>query len=184
MAKKTAPKTKGRQTGPKGKRKPSPPANRPGRPTLYTDEIAEAICQGIADGKSLRTVCEDENLPSRETVRRWLRDNESFRGQYARAREEQADYYADDIVEIADTESDPQKARVRIDARKWTASKLKPKKYGDRVAVTGPGGGPIQTFDLSKLKDLTDEELDAAERIHAKLAALGGDPGGEEAAGD
>jgi hypothetical protein len=49
---------------------------------------------------------------------------------------------------------------------------------------SGPNGTPIQTFDLSKLKDLTDEELDAAERIHAKLAALGGNPGGEEAAGD
>jgi len=54
---------------------------------------------------------------------------------YARAREDQADWHADEIVAIADTETDAAKARNRIDARKWKAAKLKPKVYGDRVNV-------------------------------------------------
>lgn len=103
------------------------------RPSSFSEEIADDICQRIADGKSLRSICSHEGMPSRESVRRWLADNENFRGQYARAREEQADYYADEIIEIADLAEDPQKARVQIDARKWKASKMAPKKYGDKV---------------------------------------------------
>ena len=67
------------------------------------------------------------------TVMRWLEAKPEFRDQYARARERQAHHYAAEIVEIADTEEDPAKARVRIDARKWVASKLLPKAYGERV---------------------------------------------------
>jgi hypothetical protein len=76
-------------------------------------------------------------MPDRETVRRWRRENEEFRGQYARARVDQADSLAEEIVAIADTEKDPAKARVRIDARKWYASKLNPKTYGDKLELGG-----------------------------------------------
>ncbi len=64
---------------------------------------------------------------------------------YARAREEQADFYADEIITIADTEPDAAIARVRIDARKWTASKLRPKVYGDRVQHGGDSDNPLHT---------------------------------------
>lgn len=72
---------------------------------------------------------------------RWLHDEDrqDFRDQYARAREDQADTYADQMVEIADTEDDPQRARVRIDARKWVSSKLRPKRYGDRLDLNHGG---------------------------------------------
>jgi len=152
-----------------------------GRPSDYTDALAVMICQHIADGLSLRAIAEVEGMPSKETVRRWLRDNPAFRAQYAVARDEQADVFAEEIVDIADTESDSQKARVRIDARKWVASKLKPKKYGDKVALVGggPGDAPIR-MDLS---GLSDEELEALERIRSKLADAGGDQGGEASAG-
>ncbi len=104
-----------------------------GRPSIYTAELADKICQQIAEGRSLQQIQRDEGMPGMTTVMRWLGDKEDFRSQYASAREKQADHYAAEIVEIADTEEDPQKARVRIDARKWVASKLKPKAYGDRV---------------------------------------------------
>ena len=56
-----------------------------------------------------------------------------------------------------------QRSRLRVDTRKWAAGKLAPKRYGDKLQHTGDGGGPIRVRpDLSKL---TDEELDALERI-------------------
>jgi hypothetical protein len=134
-----------------------------GRPAKYTDELAKTICTRLAEGESLRTICLDEEIPSRETVRKWLVDSPSFLAQYARAREEQADFYAEEIVEISDdgrrdyttTEDGREvvdhdhiaRARLRVDARKWYASKLAPKKYGDKVTAehSGPGGGPIET---------------------------------------
>jgi hypothetical protein len=111
----------------------------------YSDELANEICAWIADGKSLRAFCRQPKTPDVVNVYRWLAKNEEFRDQYARAREDQADSHADQIIEIADTEEDPNKARIRIDARKWVASKLKPKKYGDKLGLSGDGdGAPIQ----------------------------------------
>lgn len=101
----------------------------------YTQEIADKICNHLSEGNSLRSISQIEGMPSVEAVRLWLRTNEDFLAQYMRAREEQADHYADEIIGISDTEEDPQKARVRIDARKWVASKLKPKKYGDKMDI-------------------------------------------------
>lgn len=135
-----------------------------GRPSEFTQEKADAICERIADGESLRSICKDEGMPSRMTVFRWLADPErvAFRDQYARAREEQAEFYAESIIEIADekeveatyqgedvrldlSSSAIARNRLRVDARKWYASKLAPKKYGDFKAVelTGANGGPV-----------------------------------------
>lgn len=114
-----------------------------GRPSKMSQDLIDSICDMLADGKSLRYIALKEEMPDLRTLRRWLRDNESFRLQYARAREEQADYYADLIMEIgADTlegRYDAQAARVASDNIKWIASKLKPKKYGDKVDLTTNG---------------------------------------------
>jgi hypothetical protein len=116
-----------------------------GRQSEYTEDRATDICTWIAQGKSLRAYCQQENTPDIATVYRWLAAHESFRDQYARAREDQADSLADEITFIADTEDDANKARVRIDARTWVASKLKPKKYGDKLGISGDGdGAPIE----------------------------------------
>ena len=106
-----------------------------GRPSIYSRDLAAKICERIAQGLSLRQVCDTAGMPAKTTVMRWLADDRrsAFRDQYARAREAQADTFADEIVEIADTEDDAKKARNRIDARKWVASKLRPKVYGDRT---------------------------------------------------
>jgi len=123
-----------------------------GRPTKFNKRTANSICKLIAKGKSLKAACEEKNMPHKDTVLRWLRVNEEFRSQYTRARNDQADHFADEIVEIADTETDWGKARVRIDARKWVAGKQRPKKYGDKVQLTGGDGeGPIEVKEQVKV---------------------------------
>jgi len=101
-------------------------------------------------------------MPAISTVMLWLTqdDKQSFSEQYAHAREAAADALADDIQDISDgvlkKKYDPQAARVAMDGKKWIASKLKPKKYGDKLDVTG------DTTVTHKFKDLDDEQLDAA----------------------
>ncbi len=161
-----------------------------GRPSSYTDALAVKICRRIAEGESLRKVCLDSDMPDKMTVLRWLANFEEkaeFRAQYARAREMQADALFDEALEIADDASGDwtttedgkkvldhehvQRSRLRVDTRKWAAGKLAPKRYGDKIQHTGDGGGPIRVRpDLSKL---TDEELDALERILGRVTQSG-----------
>lgn len=104
------------------------------RPSEYCKDKAADICARLAEGQSLRSICALENMPDVKTVYRWMGANEEFRQQYALAREDQADTLADEIIDISDDQTeDPQSRRVRIDTRKWVASKLKPKKYGDKT---------------------------------------------------
>ncbi|WP_273727486.1 terminase small subunit protein [Brucella gallinifaecis] len=130
---------------------------------VFSQEMAEAICERIADGDSLRTICAEEGFPARSTVFKWLSQNSAFADQYAHAREAQADAIFDDILEIADDGQNDwmekhgrdgeaigwqengealRRSQLRIDARKWMAGKLRPKKYGDRtqMQLTGPEG--------------------------------------------
>ena len=122
------------------------PAKHPGgRPTTYTPEKGDAICEWMAEGRSLKKFCEQENSPTLSTVYRWLRMHPEFSENYARAQANRADTHADEILDIADnSDIDPQQARLMVDTRKWIASKLKSKNYGDRVQHTGPDDGPIQ----------------------------------------
>jgi hypothetical protein len=125
---------------------------------MFSQEKADAICERLADGESLRTICSEEGMPSKTTVFRWLADNEQFRDQYARAREAQADAIFDDILSIADDGRNDwmvrkfgdderwvengealRRSALRIDARKWMAGKLRPKKYGDKLDVEHSG---------------------------------------------
>lgn len=106
-----------------------------GRPSAFSEEVAGTICMEIMAGKSLRTICAMEGMPSTSTVYAWLGQYPEFQDMYAHAREIQADVLADEILEIADSEIDTNRARVMIDARKWLAGKLRPKKYGDRVEL-------------------------------------------------
>lgn len=121
------------------------------RPSDYTPEIAAEICERLAGGVSLRAICAAEDMPSDRSVYRWLEANEEFRQQYARAREVQADTLADEILDISNTtvigvktktgkdgveitEGDMiEHRRLQVDARKWLAGKLAPKKYGDKT---------------------------------------------------
>lgn len=135
-----------------------------GRPSIYTQELADKICLGLMEGKSLRSVCTADDMPDRASVYNWLQKNQDFFGQYTRAREVQAEHYADEINDIADDGSNDymmvmrgaqevevinheniQRSRLRVDSRKWIVSKLLPKKYGDKVQteISGPEGAPL-----------------------------------------
>ena len=130
------------------------------RPSKYTKAIANKICQHIASGKSLRSYCKIKGNPSMSMVMRWLFDEDKteFREQYAHAREAQAEVWADEIIDIADEcekDADPDgkinheninRSRLRVDSRKWVASKLLSKKYGDKIAHQhgSETGGPVE----------------------------------------
>lgn len=122
------------------------------RPSDYTQELADRICEELSEGVSLRTVCLADDMPSARTVFRWLRTNEQFCQQYARAKEESADAMAEELLDISDESvkdaygADPkassavvQAQKLRVDTRKWLMSKMKPKKYQDKLDVTSDG---------------------------------------------
>src|SRR5450830_1331321 len=148
-----------------------------GRPTIFSQALADQICARLIEGESLRAICLDESMPSLSAVFGWLAKGErqDFAQQYARARELQAEKLFDEIIAIADdgqndTYTDPEsgavrvdhdviaRSKLRVDARKWAAAKL---------AVGGAEDlGPIQTR-----RSLTDAER--ALRLHCLLAKAG-----------
>lgn len=126
--------------------------------TTYSTDLAAQFCAALADGGTIRKVCKKEGMPSKATVFRWLRDHPEFARMYEIATDERADTLVDEIVEIADnckTDADSiRKAKLRIYARVEQAQKMKPKKYGAKVQLTGDGGGPIAstaTLDVTGL---------------------------------
>jgi len=152
------------------------------RPLEFNEAVADAICERLADGESLRSICSDSEMPAKSTVFKWLGLVPAFADQYARARETQADSLADDIVDIADNKAlEPNDKRVRIDARKWLAGKLRPKAYGDKVALVGGDktDAPIRQSHSFDLTTASDEELEVIERFITRRAAdAGRDQGG------
>jgi hypothetical protein len=109
-----------------------------GRPTEYTQKVADRICEQIAQGYSLRGIVSfDPHVPGRATVHRWLRENPEFRDQYAQAQERRADAYFDMALEVACYEPDVQRARLIVDTLKWSAGRLSPKRYGRHVPSEG-----------------------------------------------
>ena len=122
-----------------------------GRPSLFTPALAKRICERLAEGETLRSICRDDDMPSAPTVCRWALE-EPFAEQYARAREIGYTLMADGLLEIADDTSDDtivtegtkrpnsewiNRSRLRVDTRKWLLSKCLPKIYGDKLALEG-----------------------------------------------
>jgi len=106
-------------------------------------EIAQRVCDAIEDSsKGLQRICKaEENFPSSRQFHRWLVESEELRQRYARAKNMQADLLVEQVIEIADDEKrDPNCRRISIDARKWTAGKLTPEKYGDKIELDHKGG--------------------------------------------
>lgn len=135
----------------------------------YDQDIADEICALIVDGHTIRDICAREGMPCVKIFFRWLRENEdTFGKQYARAKEEQAEIMVQEMNQIADDARNDwmdretkngtirvldhehvQRSKLRIDTRKWLASKLKPKKYGDRIIHAGDPEAPVTTQDLT-----------------------------------
>jgi hypothetical protein len=153
------------ETDTEGKPLDQPAKNKGGRPSTYDPHIANVICIRIMEGESLNKILKDEGMPAQSTVYEWLLRRPEFAEKYARAREDQADTLADEILAIAD--EPPEVVPVydrrtgeliehkldsayllwqknRMDARKWTAMKLKPKKYGDKITHAGDPEAPLQ----------------------------------------
>lgn len=136
------------------------PESKPiGRPTDYTQDLADRICNELSEGNSLRRVCLEEYMPSKTTVFKWFRLYPQFVDQYARAKEESADVDMETIEDLGDIAiedaKNPKNAKssnaiisaykLKADNLKWAASKKKPKKYGDKTDITS-GGEPIVTI--------------------------------------
>lgn len=132
-------------------------------------EVFRAVLQRMANGEALTKILKDDGQPEYGVFINWAQSSEELYQEYARARQIQADYFADQTVEIADSETDNNRARNRMDARRWHASKIAPRKYGDKVLQehTGSGGGPIAIASLN-LKGLNDDELLAMQKMLAK----------------
>jgi len=155
--------------------KPTKEKRKVGRPSIFTDSMMDAICARLSLGESMRKICLDPDMPDQVTIFRWLRENELFRQQYTRAREEQAETLADEIIGIADDDHNDQiiddqgtvrqnteylqRSRLRVEARKWVASKLKPKKYGDRLDLSSTDGSMTPKAAQLDAKSLSTQTL-------------------------
>lgn len=144
---------------PAAKKKPATPKKPApiGRPPMYSTELAVAVCALIAQGKSMKTIAQTEGMPSIGTMYGWLANNPEFLKLYERAKQDQADALAEEMLDIADDGTNDwmeahdkdgncvgykvngehvQRSRLRIDARKWIAERMKPKRYGARAEMT------------------------------------------------
>lgn len=131
------------------------------RPTLYTPQLAARICELVAASDyGLEQICKANDLPAPGTIYRWLSERTEFHEQYARARETQGHVQADRALRDAVEATDAQLGRLRMDARKWAASKLTPKVYGDSAKLELSGH--------LNLSAMTDEDiLDELTRLQA-----------------
>lgn len=141
-----------------------------GRPSKYTKDLAAEICERMAQGQSLRSVCRDPDMPDISTVFKWRREIDEFSQQYEKARADQIDCFASEITEIADDSTNDfyekalangevavvgnnemvNRARLRVDARKWACERMMPKKYGPHssVDVGGQEGNPLTVLKI------------------------------------
>lgn len=137
-----------------------------GRPSIFSEELAARICERLAAGETLRSVCRDDDMPAPSTVIGWTHADKAFSEQYANARQHGYQFMADELLEISDDGSNDwmereqeregknegwqfngehfQRSRLRVDTRKWLLSKALPKVFGDKLAHTGADGtGPV-----------------------------------------
>lgn len=123
-----------------------------GRPTKYTQKLADKICEELALGKSMRTVCKGEDMPAISSVFKWLREIKGFSEQYDTAKKESSEALNEILLDLGDdaialSQSVDSKAsnavvqavKLKADNMKWYMSKMKPKKYGDKLDMTTNG---------------------------------------------
>lgn len=156
----------------------------------YTDEIGYEICKNLSLGHSLTKTCLEMNI-CLSTIYRWFDRYPSFKENYTRAREIQADYLAEEIISISDepakeevkgedgksnsftSSSAVQRNKLRVDSRKWYVAKIAHKKYGDKIDATlsGANGGPFSVASMD-LRGLSDEDLSTIQKILNKTASV------------
>jgi hypothetical protein len=118
--------------------------SRTGRPTIKTPELCAEICRRISEGETLTNICRDPDMPAWTTVHDWKKADESFRQAFMRAREQQAEVWAEEIMSISDddlpTHEAIGRARLRMQSRQWLAGKYNPT-YADKPTQIGVNVG-------------------------------------------
>jgi len=158
------------------------------RPTIRTNELEDDILSRIACGESLRGICAENGMPNISTVIRWLAADEDFARRYTRAREMQAEILADEMLDIADNDKSDRidikdkdgniirteqnnvavaRSKLKLEQRRWWAEKLRPKVYGNKVAVGGSDDMPA--IKTSQQLDVSNLSLDELEVLGAAL---------------
>jgi hypothetical protein len=129
------------------------PQAKPKRPNDFTDDIFDVICGRMADGEGLRKICEDPEMPSRQTFLRWIEKDTGRQAKYQQAREALMDWYGEEILDIAwDSSKDTipatknkpprcdnewvARSRLKVDTLKFLMAKLHPRRYGDKLPET------------------------------------------------
>ena len=145
-----------------------------GRPTIRTPEMIEEIIERIANGESLRKVCEDDHLPTRQTVDNWLIADPAFLSRYTRARESQADLILEKMTRIEDDalqgSVEAAAASAVLNNQRWRAKVLAPKRYGDRQIIAGDKDAPVQVESKVDYSRLSVEELRTLMALAEKAA--------------
>jgi hypothetical protein len=96
-------------------------------------DVFDNILFRMMNGEAITAICKEEDQPHYPVFMKWVQSDQDLFDSYARARAIQADYFFDQMVEIADHDPDINRAKMRVDARKWHTSKISPRKYGDRL---------------------------------------------------
>jgi hypothetical protein len=158
-----------------------------GRPSSYSEETANFICEGISRGESLRSICDSEAIPTKATVLSWLVQRPDFYTKYARARLAQAEVMDERILETAERciagEIEPHAAKVAIGAYQWRASKLAPKVYGDATLLKhADADGNALHVEVTRVSPRKQQTIDVTPQPAAALPAApdqgDGVPGG------
>lgn len=146
-----------------------------GRPTTYTKELADRICSLIIEGKSLSSIVKtEEGMPNADTIFSWLSLHKEFSENYARATEQRTEAQLEQLNELGDTaialsQSTGEKragavvqaVRVKADNLKWVMSKMKPKKYGDKLDMTSDGKAiTVEVINYAKSKPEATEGIE------------------------
>lgn len=144
-----------------------------GKRIKYTPELADKFCAAIAEGNSVLQVSKMKGMPKERTVYAWFELHEDFLQKYMRAREARADKMFEEMLEIADDGSNDwmekrdaegedtglytingehvQRSRLRLDTRKWMLARMSPRKYSERMILSGDDENPIKTVTEVKL---------------------------------
>ena len=131
-------------------------AKKTGRPSLYTPELIDTICERLSKGEPLAVICREEGMPEDRTIRRWCEDREDVKSAIAQARETGEDVIAAQVLEIIDSppervatmhgdqidSGDVSNRRMRAEYRLKLLAKWNPKRWGEKVDVTS-NGNPI-----------------------------------------
>lgn len=151
-----------------------------GRPSIFTQELAQEICDRLAEGETLKHICEDDDKPAVGTICRWIGEKPAFRELYERARESQCEFFLEEILEIGDEEPEFHHhvgwARNRIDARKWAMSKLAVRRYGDKTILAGADGASPAKIEVSWRQPESSLTIGPADNSSPSMSAANASP--------